>query len=327
MVLIVAGHANYLVYEPPSKIDMLSSPSISLFRIILYQLGVVAVNCFVFISGWFKIKPDLKKGGYLILETLEYGFGISLLFLLLHYHVPKQQFIRMFFVGEYYWFIIAYLQLLLVAPILNYFVENTSKGMFRTVVVLFILFEFVYGWIGGVGNYASGYSGLHFIGVYLLAQYIRQFLSSDISYLKSFSLYLIPALLSVGLIWIGGGIFNEKWTYTLFRYMISYNSPLVLLSSVGLFLVFYRIKFRNKIVNWMSSSVLAIYLIHLQPQFFENVFTPLILRCEMNVILIVGIVIATCFFCIMADKIRLYIEHTLIKLFSLIHERKNLHVV
>ena len=187
MILILALHANYLVYGMPTKEYLVGNPSISLLRITAYQLCVVAVNCFVFISGWFTIKPSLKKAATLILQTIEYGLGLSLVFLLFGYPVSLAQFGRMLFVGEYYWFIIAYLQLFILSPILNYYVENTSEKQLRNTLFLWLAFEFIYGWIGGEGNYADGYSGIHFIGIYLIARYLRKYKLSHLSIAKSLS--------------------------------------------------------------------------------------------------------------------------------------------
>ena len=207
MFLIVAGHVNYLIYGIPSKNELNATLSITSFRVISYQLCVVAVNCFVFISGWFSIKSNYNKGVSLILQTLEYGIGISLLFYLFGYSVPQLQFIRLFFIGEYYWFIIAYLQLFILAPVLNSFTESASQHVLKLVVLVFLAFEFIYGWVGGVGNFADGYSGIHFVGLYLLARYIRKYVDYKmITQTKAWIYYLAPVVISYIIIVAGGGI-------------------------------------------------------------------------------------------------------------------------
>ena len=316
MVFIMAGHANYLVYGSPSKIDILTSPYLTSFRIFAYQLGVVAVNCFVFISGWFAINSNFKKGGNLIIQSLEYGLGLSILFMLLKYPVPKEQLVRMFFIGEYYWFIIAYLQLYILAPVLNQFSENASPKLFKSVIASFLIFEFFYGWIGGVGNYADGYSGIHFVGLYLLARYIKKYIEFDkITLPKSLTLYVAPVIVSFAIIILGGD-FSEKWAYTTMRYMQAYNSPFIILSSIGLFFVFYNMCFSSKWINWMSTSVLAIYLIHMNKSFFEYVFTPLIIYCGSNILLVSVVILTICLFCILVDKLKCLIEQSILRLFN-----------
>ena len=88
------------------------------------------------------------------------------------------------------------------------------------------------------------------------------------------------------------------------RYMRAYNSPLIVLSSIGLFFLFYRIKINSKIINCLSSSVLAIYLIHIHPCFGEFCFTPIILKAGSNIPLIILIIFFICLFCVLIDKLR-----------------------
>lgn len=316
MILVVVGHANYLVFGVPSKTDILYDPTMTSFRIVVYQLCVIAVNCFVFISGWFKIKPNIKKGAMLLFQSLEYGLGIALLFYLLGYSVPKIFFVRLFFIGEYFWFIIAYLQLFILSPILNAFSENASPRHFKIVVSSFFIFEFVFGWIGGEGNYHDGYSAIHFVGLYLLAQYLRNHVCLGLfTFRKSLALYLIPVILVAFFFGLMGPSLSEKWFYTLMRYMKAYNSPLVLCSSVGFFFMFYSIKIESRLINWMSTSVLAIYLIHLHPYFYQIVFEPLIIKFSSNVIFLSITILVICFFCLLIDKIRMMIQMFLVKLF------------
>jgi hypothetical protein len=53
-----------------------------------------------------------------------------------------------------------------------------------------------------------------------------------------------------------------KGRYVLFLNSLNYNNPLIIISSVSLFIVFSKIKMQSKIINWLASSALAIYLIH-----------------------------------------------------------------
>ena len=43
---------------------------------------------------------------------------------------------------------------------------------------------------------------------------------------------------------------------------VSYCSPIQLLSAVSLFLLFARMSFQSKVVNWMGASCLAAYILH-----------------------------------------------------------------
>jgi hypothetical protein len=50
--------------------------------------------------------------------------------------------------------------------------------------------------------------------------------------------------------------------YVLAFNSLNYNSPLVIISSISLFMLFRNINIQNKIINWMATSALSIFLIH-----------------------------------------------------------------
>jgi hypothetical protein len=53
----------------------------------------------------------------------------------------------------------------------------------------------------------------------------------------------------------------NEW-YILKLNSLNYNSPLVILSSISLFLVFRKIEIQSRKINWLAKSVLAIFIIH-----------------------------------------------------------------
>ena len=74
--------------------------------------------------------------------------------------------------------------------VLNAFIEQASQKDFRNVLIAFFTFEFIYGWIfsGSTQHIQDGYSTISFIGLYLLARYVRLY-QPRIS-LKSKSFYI-----------------------------------------------------------------------------------------------------------------------------------------
>ena len=72
------------------------------------------------------------------------------------------------------WFIKAYLGLYIIAPVLNAFVNNAEKKAFQKVLLSFFIFQTAYSWIsGGAVFFEGGYSTMSFIGLYLLARYVK----------------------------------------------------------------------------------------------------------------------------------------------------------
>ncbi len=93
-------------------------------------------------------------------------------------------------------------------------------------------------------------------------------------------------------------------------FSLHYNSPSVMVASVLFFCFAQRWKMQSKYVNWISSSVLAIYLIHSGP-FGSNIFfTPLKWMAN-NMNALTAFVCMSVFtlgfyaLCILLDKVRI----------------------
>lgn len=54
-----------------------------------------------------------------------------------------------------------------------------------------------------------------------------------------------------------------------------YNSPAVMVASILLFYWVREWKMQSKMINWVSSSVLSVYIIHMEPFGSHIFFTPL----------------------------------------------------
>ena len=83
--------------------------------------------------------------------------------------------VKIFWFGSYYWYIIAYVGLYVLAPVLNMFIGLSSKKQFLSVLILFFFTEFIYGWVVDSKCYAMGYSIISFVGLYLLACYLKKY--------------------------------------------------------------------------------------------------------------------------------------------------------
>ena len=61
MFMILLLHANFVALSYPSIDEIEISPITQSLRLILESLCIVSVSIFIYISGWFKIKPSIKK--------------------------------------------------------------------------------------------------------------------------------------------------------------------------------------------------------------------------------------------------------------------------
>lgn len=123
-----------------------------------------------------------------------------------------------------------------------------------------------YSIFGGALPFKAGYSGLSFMGLYMLARYLRLYpnkISQQNKYIDM-TIYLIVTMLMTFLaiiqIYIQG---NVEWFYY-------YDSPFVILAAVFLLLFFTKLSIQNKVINWIATSCFAAYIIHCCPLFFQK---------------------------------------------------------
>ncbi len=137
MFLILVIHANMVSLPRPSRFDLFVDPSEVIFRYFIESIGIISVNIFVFISGWFKIKPTSKKITSFIYQVVFFWGGMLILFAILGIKPLTLKGLASSFAltngGD--WFIKAYLVLCIIAPVLNQFIETSSKKLRKTVLL------------------------------------------------------------------------------------------------------------------------------------------------------------------------------------------------
>lgn len=172
---------------------------------------------------------------------------------------------------------------MIISPILNSFTKTTEERTQRIVLSSFLLFEIIFCWmVGGRRFFVDGFGPLHFIGLYLLAQYIHNQIdtsTSPIFYRKLFSkskwfdlfIWLVSVFLNTTIA-IGCLLYFKKIPSFLF----AYSAPLVIIGSLYLFLFFSKIQLSyNKTINWIGASSFSVFLLHYaQPTFRESFFMP-----------------------------------------------------
>ena len=205
MLMIVLLHANYFSIGAPSQEDIDLKPIASFWRILTEQLCIIGVNVFVLISGWFGIKPNTKGFCSLLYQVLFWGAIITIGGIAFNTNIPFNLTARVFWFGSYYWFIISYIGLYVLSPILNSFIKTSSAKLYITVLICFFATEFIYGWIIASDSYSDGYSIISFIGLYLLANFIRLHSKKllNIKPLYYVVLYLIMTLIPAIISFIG----------------------------------------------------------------------------------------------------------------------------
>ena len=101
-------------------------------------------------------------------------------------------------------------------------------------------------------GYNRGFSVIHFVLMYMIARCIRLY-EDDIKRIKPWG-WVLGYLLST-IVVISCFVAGVKWCWY-------YSSPIVVFSSACTFLPFLYKTFHNKVINWIASGTLAVYIIH-----------------------------------------------------------------
>jgi surface polysaccharide O-acyltransferase-like enzyme len=229
---------------------------------LIKSLTVVGVNIYILISGYFlcKSKYKLQKTVRLVFETFVFSMGIYLTlvtfgFVTFSIKTLVTSLFPVFF-GEY-WFVSVYLVLYLLSPYLNLVITNlTKESHLKMLSLLFAIdcvWQFIYGGINLGVNYGVGL--FHFIFLYLLSSYIREY-GFVIKNLKKSHYIFIYILLSLT-ISIGGFVLSGK-----IDRIYAYNSPLVVCMAYSIFMFFKHLSIKSNVINKSAVYVFGIYLIH-----------------------------------------------------------------
>ena len=253
-VLIVHFNGWFVGDWPLPEYDI-SNPT--LFRtgqMVIEALSIICVNMFVVISGYFGIKLKLSSIVKLYVYLALIYIPLYLLRFVSTHEFIIADFIEKCFVISYAgYFIQCYFMLMILSPVLNAFIEKYDRKSFKW-VILFLLLEFWFGCIMDVEElgYNHGFSVIHFVLMYMIARCIKLF-EDDIKKIRSW-VWVFGYLLStiVIIVCFMAGI---KWCW-------DYSNPIVVFSSVCSFLPFLYKTYYSKVINWIASGTLAVYIIH-----------------------------------------------------------------
>lgn len=263
MVLIV--HVDFWALSSPTPAECADYPLESFARIAFEMFAIVGVNIFVLISGWFSITfrwRGLAKFLYqcFFIMSVMYAVGVWFGYVDLNFETAKE----CLALSGPGWFIKTYLLLFLLAPVLNAFVETASRTRFAQVLICLFAVQFVYGFLTDtVVSINNGYSLYSFIGLYLLARYVRLYAPQSF-WRKGLLLWSSCFVLMTLLYWLTStGISDEAVRTELKGMQTAYDNPLMILGALGLVMWAASYRPRHSVyVNMVSTSCLAVYLCH-----------------------------------------------------------------
>jgi len=246
------------------KSGSIEGTSFSLF--ILNGLVVIGVNGFFLLSGFFGIK-EIKSRKILKLwgECILYSVIWCVINAIIH---PEEVTISYLVKSAYnsffpqgYWFFLAYMCMLLLCP---YIERGISQYELRSIEILGVILFAINSLLGfgfkliGIGN---GYTLFHGLYMYILGSLCRR----EISKLKRLNRYIwiflyliftfLTGFLSFQLNQRGDG--SGSWN------VFAYNNPLVVTSSISLFIFFATMQQRKAMQKFsqISPYLFSVYII------------------------------------------------------------------
>lgn len=244
---------------------------------LLESFCIVAVNVYMFISGYFLctsgFKPSRLFKLWLQVWMYSVAFGLIGAFtgVIEETAVDTHFFLTLIFPisMNHYWFMTAYAFLYLLLPFLGLAVRKMTKRQLQTAVLLLL---FMFSLLKSIlpvrlETDGLGYDCLWYVCVFVAAAYVRRF---GIPFLerrgRGIALYLGSSLL----IFCGTMILREVYLRTgslglVLKMCMEYNHILPFLAAAGLFGAFCRLKISGHfaaIVCRIAPYTLGVYLIH-----------------------------------------------------------------
>ena len=271
-----------LVLHYIGKGSLLGEINNSKFYYILYYffeaISIIAVNCYVLISGYFLVNSKFKWKKVLQLwgETIFYSISIYFLIVVVglkEFEIKDAIKSALPIITKQYWFINVYLMMYILSPFLNKLINNLEKKEFQKLVLILIIGFSVISILPSeyTLDATGGYGIIWFICLYLIAAYIRLYGSPlKISSKKYFIIFILCAVfITLEMLvsdmlckYIGRTSFSAKF--------LQYNNIIVLIQSLSLFLCLKDFNLKNitltKIVTFVAPLTFAVYLIHEQSQ-------------------------------------------------------------
>ena len=276
IILVLITHACYVSLGPPTYSDISTSFGSSLMRSLCESFSDVCVNVFILISGWFGIKCRLKRFIGFISQIYIINIVVYAIMRLSGLIAPVglNEWFNLL-IGGYgiYWFVKAYIILYIFAPTLNAFVESCGKRQLEHFLISFFIIQTLYGFCINTAGFNNGYSPWSFMGLYLLARYMKLYPNMFTKFNKSIDilLYIIFSTLTA--------VFSLSMTYwggKTGTFLFQNSSPLIILSTVYFFLFFTKISFRSHFINQVAASSFAAYLVHCSPFVFYPYYVDVI---------------------------------------------------
>ena len=235
----------------------------------IFTVGCFANCIFILITGFFMIKSNVnyKKIISLIIDMVFYSCIIYLILILCgKVTFNKADLIKVLlpvFYGN--WYCIYYVIFYLFIPIMNYVINSISKEKVQKLIFLiFMLFSVITTFTNNIYLFSNF---TVFVLLYFIGAYIRLYMNQRLN-IKNIIICIILSLMitlsTVVLQYIlGVHLHISKMVTSSHHFIVCNFSFFVIVPAIFIFLLFKDLNIKyNKYINYISASVLPIYLIH-----------------------------------------------------------------
>lgn len=260
-----------------------SSGTILLILQFILCITLVHVNSFVLITGYFQYKKKFSLKSFLktFFEMYFYKVALALFFISIGMNsFTSVEYFNLF--NPFYiphWYIACYLILYLLSPFLNILIKNMNQHTHRKLILILILcFSFAPFLSNQIVGTNNGLTVIQFIMMYFIGAYLAKYPITENIHFKNYSKNKTQMILLIGsiifliinFITLNFGTTLTNSTSSLLQYVGNlivnsydkYNFIFVILQSVCYFLWFSSLNIKSKVINYIASCTLGIYLIH-----------------------------------------------------------------
>lgn len=292
MVLVVALHING--FGLPYVDDELPGLGYILLRSFLDATFGACINIFAIASGYVGIMSSFKLSriirlwiqvvftGLLVLVCIDFFAGINV--------YSKDYMKACVPIGtRQYWYMTAYFMLCFVAPLVNAAIKALNEKRLRHILLILLCVicgeSLVCSAGAGALGVEGGYSFEWLLVLYVVGAYIRLY-----NPLHKFKWALVGGACVCAMI-IGWGPFalNElPLPHGLPRLLVfgGYTSPFTVAIALCIFALCLKVRIVServkKVIVLLSSTTLGVYLIHVQPVFFRDVFIKIVRKLAVS---------------------------------------------
>lgn len=245
---------------------------------VLICISLVHVNSYILITGYFQTDSKFKqqKVWKLINQTWFYRIAIVLFLLLTDRLVLSKaallQETAIVNLTEY-WYAKIFLIVYIISPYLNKLIKGFRKKEYkRFIIILFVLLSVMPFITNGLFYKNDGFGIVNFIFLYFVGGYLRKYpfktkkskSKERLTYILIFAtcVLLNKVLTDLSLKYYDINSLTQSIGDIFINNKYNYSNPIIIIQTISYFCLFGTLDLKSKLINKISETSFAVYLIH-----------------------------------------------------------------